>query len=90
MSRSITFSPTVAEDLSNEEENIEALVEAAIDEATAPESAECLTCTQSVVYSPTFQVPAFYFTMHHSSRFIVILSPYVPNASYRWRTTNPD
>lgn len=90
MSRSVTFSPKAAGGVSNEEENIEASVEAAIDEATAPESAECLTCTQSVVYSPTFQVPAFYFTMHHSSRFIIILSPYASNTSYRRRTANPD
>ena len=69
MFRSVTFSPKAAEDISNYEEDVEDLVEAAIDEASAPESAACLTCTQSVVYSPTFQVPTFYFTMHHSSRF---------------------
>ena len=52
-----------------EDEDIETLPESTSDEATAPQCAECLTCTQSVVYSPTFQVPAFYFTMHHNSRF---------------------
>ena len=88
MSRSVTFSPKEAEDVSNEEENIEDLVEAAIDEASAPESAACLTCTQSVVYSPTFRVPTFYFTMHHSSRFNINCSLYTSNTPYRWRATD--
>ncbi|KAF8211191.1 hypothetical protein K438DRAFT_1663590 [Mycena galopus ATCC 62051] len=34
------------------------------DDATAATPAETLTCKQYVVYSATFQVPAFYFTLH--------------------------
>ncbi|KAF7355214.1 hypothetical protein MSAN_01437200 [Mycena sanguinolenta] len=34
------------------------------DDATAPAPAETLTCKQYIVYSATFQVPAFYFTLH--------------------------
>ncbi|KAJ7276284.1 hypothetical protein B0H12DRAFT_1084534 [Mycena haematopus] len=34
------------------------------DEATATTPTETLTCKQYVVYSATFQVPAFYFTLH--------------------------
>lgn len=45
--------------------------EALNDEATADTSSpppESLTCRQYIVYSATFQVPAFYFTIHDSSR----------------------
>ena len=37
-----------------------------IDEAAASIDTETLTCQQHVVYSATFQVPTFYFTMHNS------------------------
>ncbi|KAJ7129766.1 hypothetical protein C8R44DRAFT_777610 [Mycena epipterygia] len=37
------------------------------DEAIAPAPAETLTCLQYIVYSATFQVPAFYFTLHDAS-----------------------
>lgn len=30
-------------------------------------SSEVLTCYQTVVFSPTYQVPAFYFEIHDSS-----------------------
>lgn len=69
MSRSLMLSPKAGEAFWDEDENMELSVEATPDEATAPESAEYLTCIQSVVYSPTFQVPAFYFTMHYNSGF---------------------
>ncbi|KAH9963215.1 hypothetical protein BC827DRAFT_1194165 [Russula dissimulans] len=28
-------------------------------------SSDYLTCSQSITFSPTFQVPAFYFSIHH-------------------------
>ncbi|KAJ7937126.1 hypothetical protein B0H13DRAFT_1944331, partial [Mycena leptocephala] len=37
------------------------------DDATAATPAETLTCKQYIVYSATFQVPAFYFTLHDAS-----------------------
>ncbi|KAF8351531.1 hypothetical protein F5887DRAFT_937984 [Amanita rubescens] len=37
-----------------------------LDEATAPTDTEPVICQQYVVYSATFQVPTFYFTMHSS------------------------
>ncbi|KAJ7047448.1 hypothetical protein C8F04DRAFT_1058863 [Mycena alexandri] len=37
------------------------------DDATASTPAETLTCRQYIVYSSTFQVPAFYFTLHDAS-----------------------
>ncbi|KAJ6614323.1 hypothetical protein B0H10DRAFT_2045703 [Mycena sp. CBHHK59/15] len=38
-----------------------------LDEATAPTPPESLTCMQYIVFSVTFQVPAFYFTIHDAS-----------------------
>ncbi|KAJ7507720.1 hypothetical protein B0H11DRAFT_1968331 [Mycena galericulata] len=37
------------------------------DPATAAPVAETLTCMQYIVYSATFEVPAFYFTLHDAS-----------------------
>ena len=37
------------------------------DDTVCESSSEVLTCTQYVVHSATFQVPAFYFTLHDSS-----------------------
>ncbi|KAJ2992003.1 hypothetical protein NUW54_g8041 [Trametes sanguinea] len=37
------------------------------DNTTASAAHEILTCRQYVVYSPTYAVPAFYFTLHDSS-----------------------
>ncbi|KAJ7179916.1 hypothetical protein C8R43DRAFT_971142 [Mycena crocata] len=37
------------------------------DDTTAATPTETLTCMQYVVYSPSFQVPAFYFTLHDAS-----------------------
>ncbi|KAJ7179247.1 hypothetical protein C8R46DRAFT_887406 [Mycena filopes] len=37
------------------------------DDATASTPPETLTCTQYIVYSPTFQVPTFYFTLRDAS-----------------------
>lgn len=36
------------------------------DLATAAVSSSILTCVQHIVYSVTFQVPVFYFTIHDS------------------------
>ncbi|KAJ7744520.1 hypothetical protein DFH07DRAFT_834606 [Mycena maculata] len=41
--------------------------EQGLDDATAAPAVETLTCLQYVVYSATFQVPAFYFTLHDAS-----------------------
>lgn len=38
-------------------------------ESSASTALDHLVCSQSVVFSPTFQVPAFYFTIHDSSMF---------------------
>lgn len=43
------------------------------DLATASVGPSTLTCTQHVVYSSTFLVPAFYFTIHDSRAYWVIL-----------------
>ncbi|KAJ6599142.1 hypothetical protein DFH09DRAFT_26429 [Mycena vulgaris] len=45
----------------------ETLAEEDVDDATAAAPAETLTCMQYIVYSATFQVPAFYFTLHDAS-----------------------
>ncbi|KAI0771465.1 hypothetical protein BD413DRAFT_475413 [Trametes elegans] len=37
------------------------------DECVATPATELLTCKQYIIYSPTFEVPAFYFTLHDSS-----------------------
>ncbi|KAJ7904436.1 hypothetical protein B0H14DRAFT_2662861 [Mycena olivaceomarginata] len=37
------------------------------DDATATTPQETLTCKQYIVYSATFQVPAFYFTLHDAA-----------------------
>ncbi|KAI0347074.1 hypothetical protein BDW22DRAFT_493311 [Trametopsis cervina] len=47
-----------------EAENVDQLEE---DSAEASQSTEALTCHQHVVYSPSFQVPALYFSVHQSS-----------------------
>jgi hypothetical protein len=44
---------------------------------------ESLTCHQYVVYSATFQVPAFYFTIHDSSEFWIILRPNYSKISFQ-------
>jgi len=41
--------------------------ESADDPAVAVPLPDHLTCHQSVVFSPTFQVPTFYFSVHDSS-----------------------
>ncbi|KAJ7095305.1 hypothetical protein B0H15DRAFT_105008 [Mycena belliarum] len=38
-----------------------------LDDATAAGPVETLNCMQYIVYSATFQVPAFYFTLHDAS-----------------------
>jgi hypothetical protein len=44
-----------------------------LDEATAPTDTEPIICQQYVVYSATFQVPTFYFTMHSSRPWTLFL-----------------
>lgn len=49
------------------EDDLEGIVEAEDDAALSfNTSADMLICQQYVVYSPTFRVPAFYFSMHHN------------------------
>ena len=43
------------------------LLEPGDDPAAAVPRPDHLTCHQSVVFSPTFQVPTFYFSVHDSS-----------------------
>lgn len=43
-------------------------------ESSASSALDRLVCSQSVVFSPTFQVPAFYFTIHDSSMFYLSLN----------------
>ncbi|KZT74454.1 hypothetical protein DAEQUDRAFT_682397 [Daedalea quercina L-15889] len=66
MSRSVALSVKAVEAAEGDHE-LELLSDSTEDEAAASESREVLTCIQSVVYSPTFQVPAFYFTIHRSN-----------------------
>jgi len=73
MSRTTTLPrvSTVASSLEADDEMLEEdydIVDES-DVATAtcePFHLEGLSCTQHVVYSPTFQVPAFYFNVHDS------------------------
>ncbi|KAH9853802.1 hypothetical protein C2E23DRAFT_728021 [Lenzites betulinus] len=53
------------------------------DESTAQPPQELLTCKQYVVYSPTFEVPAFYFTLHESSGSPLILDQIVRSVLFR-------
>lgn len=50
--------------------------EADLDEATAPMDTEPVICQQYVVYSATFQVPTFYFTMHGSRLWTLLIDKY--------------
>ncbi|KAI0829421.1 hypothetical protein BC628DRAFT_1133832 [Trametes gibbosa] len=53
------------------------------DESTARSPQEFLTCKQYVVYSPTFEVPAFYFTLLDSSGSPLCLDDIVRSALFR-------
>ncbi|KAI0663020.1 hypothetical protein C8Q70DRAFT_485789 [Cubamyces menziesii] len=53
------------------------------DEATASLPPEHFTCQQYVVYSPTFQVPTFYFTLHDPSGSPLPLDAIVESALFR-------
>ncbi|KAI0334793.1 hypothetical protein GY45DRAFT_1294449 [Cubamyces sp. BRFM 1775] len=53
------------------------------DEATAPLPPAQLTCRQYVVYSPTFEVPTFYFTLHDPSGSPLPLDAIVESALFR-------
>ncbi|KAJ7667943.1 hypothetical protein DFH06DRAFT_1184012 [Mycena polygramma] len=53
------------------------------DEATAATPAETLTCKQYIVYSATFQVPAFYFTLHDTSGSPLALDDLVRTTLFR-------
>ncbi|OBZ71800.1 hypothetical protein A0H81_08297 [Grifola frondosa] len=68
LSRSILLSRNSGNTLNGEVEGQDDIGLATSDdsEACSP-SADLLTSHQSVVYSPTFQVPTFYFTLHDTS-----------------------
>lgn len=62
------------------------------DESAAVVPGELQTCKQYVVYSPTFEVPAFYFTLNKSSACLRELTEYsLPDARIiiRWITLGP-
>ncbi|KZT12721.1 uncharacterized protein LAESUDRAFT_668604 [Laetiporus sulphureus 93-53] len=67
MSRSVLISVN-AEPRSSHEDD-EGWLEApeTVDDVAVFSESDIVTARQSVVYSATFQVPAFYFTMHHSN-----------------------
>ncbi|KAH9843816.1 uncharacterized protein C8Q71DRAFT_697129 [Rhodofomes roseus] len=67
MSRFVPLSLNASEASSDKHEDYGLIPDDSEDEAAVSESREALTCTQSVVFSPTFQVPAFYFTIHRSN-----------------------
>ncbi|KAJ7700006.1 hypothetical protein B0H17DRAFT_1048224 [Mycena rosella] len=54
-----------------------------LDDATAIAPAETLTCLQYIVYSATFQVPAFYFTLHDASGSPLVLDDLVQTTLFR-------
>ncbi|CAL1702202.1 unnamed protein product [Somion occarium] len=68
MSRSLSIpAHSLCEDHLDDETD-EVYVEVPEDDAEAPQVIrELVTVTLSVVYSPTYQVPALYFTAHHTS-----------------------
>ncbi|KAI0352700.1 hypothetical protein OH77DRAFT_1484878, partial [Trametes cingulata] len=53
------------------------------DEAASAHSGEVLTCRQYVVYSATFEVPTFYFTLHDSSGSPLSLDEVVKSSLFR-------
>ncbi|KAL7282096.1 hypothetical protein ACG7TL_003565 [Trametes sanguinea] len=53
------------------------------DSTIASAAHEVLTCRQYVVYSPTYAVPAFYFTLHDSTGSPLPLSVIVDSALFR-------
>jgi len=68
MSRTVAISSTQDYNTpSNSLESLDDISEVDNDEATLSHShSTCLSSTQYVVYSATFQVPTFYFTIHNS------------------------
>ncbi|EIW61738.1 uncharacterized protein TRAVEDRAFT_163229 [Trametes versicolor FP-101664 SS1] len=53
------------------------------DESAAVVPGELQTCKQYVVYSPTFEVPAFYFTLNKSSGSPLVLDQIVQSTLFR-------
>ncbi|KAJ6539268.1 hypothetical protein B0H19DRAFT_1178129 [Mycena capillaripes] len=53
------------------------------DDAIAATPAETLTCKQYTVYSASFQVPAFYFTLHDASGSPLALNDLVRTTLFR-------
>ncbi|KAI0366408.1 hypothetical protein BV20DRAFT_971929 [Pilatotrama ljubarskyi] len=53
------------------------------DEAVSVPAGDLLTCKQYVVYSATFEVPAFYFTLHESTGSPLPLDEVVKSALFR-------
>jgi ubiquitin-like-conjugating enzyme ATG10 len=75
MFRTVTFSSVqdIAPNLALE--SFDEVVEGDDDHATLPQSQSAsLNSTQYVVYSATFQVPAFYFTIHDSCAWACTMS----------------
>lgn len=72
MSRTVALSPAQGDEQGNDTsaidlETLDGLVEVGNDDATLSQSLPTsLSSTQYVVYSVTFQVPAFYFTIHNT------------------------
>ena len=69
MFRSVLFSPPVQGSADQDPDgDLQPDLDADIDdtESTAPPTLGRLVCNQSVVFSQTFRVPTFYFTMHDS------------------------
>ncbi len=88
MSRTTVQTKRATQALEDEE-----TVEDDLDEATAPTGTEPVICQQYVVYSATFQVPTFYFTMHSSRPCTLIIDRYTyfnareqKEIHYRWMT----
>jgi ubiquitin-like-conjugating enzyme ATG10 len=68
LSRQVFLAPHSADN-----DNVELLEEEQEQEddtaAALSQAPKTLTCTQSVVFSPTFRVPVFYFNIHDPSTF---------------------
>ncbi|KAI0091969.1 hypothetical protein BDY19DRAFT_983545 [Irpex rosettiformis] len=72
--------------LSSEDVLGEHLQQAEADPAEASAAPDVLTCRQYVVFSSTFQVPAFYFSMHHKTGAPLTLREIVESPLFRAQT----
>ncbi|KAI0637781.1 hypothetical protein C8Q77DRAFT_1205909 [Trametes polyzona] len=80
LSRVVLLSSVQADGDSDEHE---ADIDGDEDDATAASDGELLTCKQYVVYSPTYEVPAFYFTLHDRSGSPLTLEQIARSALFR-------